>query len=455
MADDSQKESKSIGRNIFAENKSDLFKNKSESKKQEASAASDDGGGRSLGRNIFSEVQRSAEPQKANFGTEDLKIIEKSTRDTVDKKTNSAVAGPKKTKINAIHITRENVTFAQTVFDGVQYKLTNLQVMPIELPQLTEETVLKNNEDPEIVIRRLQIEAIDKVFTRANVPKNDPMIVSSLNGQNIIIKQLYVQNTPTENIDMELPSLMKSPFNESMSRYEYIPLHSDGMNHDILASIVDSSTFFAAQNLFNSSGIECHILDIDKMAIVNLYNESVKPPKGTVSCVIDINNDYSHILIIPSGNEELYIRNIEFTYSAFKKMLQKNRDISVSDTEEMIKTRNFYDYITNAFEAETTENLNQHFSVKKYVRMQLLRELQKTFQYYSQQNQNKIPAKIYITGKGLEMSKFAQFINKNTDIPCEKLDVTSFFNGDVTVLDYAKEKESSAYIAIGLALRYE
>jgi Tfp pilus assembly PilM family ATPase len=453
MTDDSQKESKSIGRNIFAEGKSDLFKNKTESGKKEAPAA--DNSPKSFGRNIFSEAQKAPESFKSASGNEDLKIIEKSKRETTEKKSGTDSSGAKKSKINAIHITKDNVTFAQTIFDGVQYKLTNLQVIPIELPQITEENLLKDKEDPEITVKKLQIEAVDKVFTRANVSKKDPMIVSSLNGPNIIIRQIYVQNTPVENVEMELPRLVKSPFNELISRYEYIPLHSDGMNHDVLASVVESGTFFNALTLFNMSGIECQILDIDKMAIVNLYNESVKPPKGTVSCIIDINNDYSHILIIPSGSEELYIRNIEFTYNAFKKMLQKNRDISSAETEDMIRSRNFYDYITNAFEAETTENLNQHYSVKKYVRMQLLRELQKTFQYYSQQNQNKIPSKIYITGKGLEMNKFAQFINKNTDIPCDKLDVTGFFNGDSTVLDYAAEKESVAYVAIGLALRYE
>ncbi|HQO08857.1 MAG TPA: pilus assembly protein PilM [Clostridiales bacterium] len=454
MSDETKKDTgKSIGRNIFSEGGADIFKSKSEMK---SSAGSEkENSPKSMGRNIFSEVQKSPEPSRTTSGIEDLKIIEKSPRAFSEKKSAAAASGVKTSKINAIHVTKENVSFAQTVFDGIQYRLTNLQVIPIELPQLTEENLLKDKEDPELVIKRLQIEAIDKVFTRASVPKNDPMIVSSLNGPNIILRQLYVQNTPPENIELELPRLIKSPFNEAMSRYEYLLLNSDGMNHDVLASIVDSSTFFSSLNIFNNAGIDCQILDIDKMAIVNLYNESVKPPKGTVSCIIDINNDYSHIMIIPSGNEELYIRNIEFTFSAFKKMLQKNRDISIAETEEMIRTRNFYDYITNAFEAETTENLNQHYSVKKYVRMQLLRELQKTFQYYSQQNQNKIPSKIYITGKALEMCKFAQFINKNTDIPCDKLDVSGFFNGDGTVLEYAKEKESIAYVAIGLALRYE
>jgi len=454
MSDDSQKESKSIGRNIFAEGKSDLFKDKSDKKSNDPASSPAQSGPKSIGRNIFAEVKKPVDSARPSLG-DDLKIIEKSTQDFTDKKSGSSTAGPKKSKINALHVTKENVVFAQTVYDGVQYKLTNLQVVPIEVPQITEENLMKDKEDPDIIIKKLQMEAIDKVFTRAGVLKNDPLIVTSLNGPNIIIRQLFVQNTLPENIETELPSLLKSPFNESLSRYEYITLNSDGMNHNILASIVDSNIFFSTQNLLISSGIECLILDTDKTAIINLYNESVKPPKGIVACIIDIGYDYSHIIIVPNGNEELYIRNIEFTYNAFKKMLKSNRDITMAEAEEMIKNRNFYDYITNAFEAETTENLNQHFSVKKYVRMQLLRELQKTFQYYSQQNQNKIPSKIYITGKALEMSKFAQFINKNTDIPCDKLDITGFFNGDVTVLDYAKEKESSAYVAIGLALRYE
>jgi len=457
MANDSQKESKSIGRNIFAENQGDFFKEKGLKKSQESATQKKDSGPKSIGRNIFSELPQTNNPSPKSDIGEDLKIIEKPGLAAEKERGSSVSAGSgtgKKAKINALHITKENVVFAQTFFDGVRYKLTNLQVIPIELPQITEENVFKDKEDPESVLKRLQFEAIEKVFNRAGVQKNDPLIVSSLNGSNIILRQIYVQNTPVENIEQELPVLLKSPF-DALSRYEYILLNSDGMNHDVLAAITDSNTFYSTQNLFTLAGIECNILDIDKMAIVNLYNESVRPPKGTVSCVIDIGSEYSHILIIPSGNEELYIRNIDFTYNTFKKTLQKNRDITAVEAEEMIRTRNFYDYITNAFEAETTENLNQHFSVKKYVRMQLLRELQKTFQYYAQQNQNKIPSKIYITGKANEMFKFAQFVNKNTDIPCDNLDVAGFFSGDNTVIEYAKEKEGVAYIALGLALRYE
>lgn len=454
MTKDLQKGSKSIGRNIFAESKGDLFKDKSEHKQSESLPKKDDIGSKSIGRNIFSEVGQPSPSQQPVIG-DDLRIIEKSTRDFSEKKSTST-STQNKGRINAIHITRENVVFAQTLYDGVQYKLTNLQVVPIELPQLTEENIFnKDKDNPELIIHKLQLEAIDKVLNRAGVPKNDPLIVSSLNGPNIILKQVYIQNTPPENIEMELPSHVKSPFSQALSRYEYVMLNSDGNNHDVLVSIVDNTVFFATQNILNTAKIECRILDIDKMAIVNLYNESVKPPRGAIACVIDISNDHAHIMIIPSGNEELYIRNIDFNYNTFKKTLQKNRDISLAETEEMIKNRNFYDYITNNFESETTENLNQHYSVKKYIRMQLLRELQKTFQYYSQQNQNKFPSKIYITGKALEMNKFAQFISKNTDIPCDKLDISDLFNGDVTVLDYAKEKESLAYIAIGLALRYE
>ncbi len=455
MANDPSRESKSIGRNIFAENQADFFKNKSEKKSQDNTSKKSDTSPKSIGRNIFSEVPNAQVPpaRPADIG-EDLKIIEKTSKDTSSNKSASVSASSKKSRVNALHLTKDNVVFAQTEYDGINYRLTNLQVIPIEPPQITEDNVFKDKKDPEQLIKEQQIDAIDKVFVRAGVAKNDPLIVTSLNGTNVIVKQLYVQNTPVENIEKELPSIVKSPF-DVMSRYEYILLNSDGMNHDILAAVSDGSTFFSVQGMLTLTGVECKILDIDKMAIVNLYNESVRPPKGTVSCVIDIGMDFSHIMIIPSGSEELYIRNIDFTYNTFKKTLQRNRDISPAETEEMIRDRNFYDYITSAFEQETTENLNQHFSVKKYVRMHLLRELQKTFQYYAQQNQNKIPSKIYITGKALEMNKFAQFINKNTDIPCENLDIAGFFRGDSSVLDYAKEKESVAYVAIGLALRYE
>jgi Tfp pilus assembly PilM family ATPase len=452
MANDSEKESKSIGRNIFSE-RGGSFQQKTE--KTQIPVSSDESSNKSIGRNIFSETGKPKQSDQPRDLGDDLKIIEKRPGGVADTKKESS-SSSSKARVNALHVTQESVVFAQTQYDGSRYRLTNLQVIPIEIPAMSEEEMLaKKEDDRPQTIKRLQYEAVDKVFTRAGVSKKDPLIVSSLNGEKIIVKQSYIQNVPAELIELNLPNYIKSPFGDNTSRYEFLSLNSDGMNHDVLAAIVDNSLFFGTQSFLQTAGIECKILDIDKMAVVNLYHESVKPPFGTISCVIDIGNDVSTILIIPNGKEELYIRNIDFTYNQFRKMLQKNRDISMAETEEMIKNRNFYDYITTAFEAETTENLNQHYGVKKYVIIQLMRELQKTFSYYSQQNQNKTPSKIYVTGRALEMNKFSQFINKNTDIPCEPLDAAGFFLADSGIMEYAKEKESVAYVALGLALRYE
>ncbi|MBN2790435.1 MAG: pilus assembly protein PilM [Candidatus Delongbacteria bacterium] len=450
MTDDPQNESKSLGRNIFAENKPPISEKKVEIKTNEDQQPSES---RSIGRNMFSEPLKEQSSAAGESG--EFEIRESSSLlDKTSKKSKPVKSSGKSKLINALHITDENVVFAQTFYDGANYKLSNLQVVPIELPKLTEENVFKDKEDPIIARKRLQLEAINRVFSNAGVSKNDPHIVSALTGNKIIIKEVFLKNTPEENIEIELPKVLQSPF-DAFSRYEYLKLSSTGTDHRILASIVDSKIFFGYQSFLNSAEVECKILDIDKMALINLYNESVNPPIGTVACIIDIGEDSSNIIIVPNGNEELYIRSIDFTGSQFRKMLQKNRDISSEETEEMLRTRNFYDYITKAFEAETTENLNQHYGVKKYIRMQLLRELQKTFQYYSGQNHNKIPTKIYVTGKAVGMNKFPQFITKNTDIPCEYLDVAGFFEGDGNMIKYANETQDVCYTCLGLALRYE
>ncbi|MDA3839108.1 MAG: pilus assembly protein PilM [Candidatus Delongbacteria bacterium] len=448
MTNDPQNDSKSLGRNIFAENKAPLSTKKEENKKTEEQQPSKE---KSMGRNMFSEPAKDL----AESGNDEFNIIEDTSPNKINtsaKKVSKSLGKSK--EINAIHITDKNIIFAQTFYDGSIYKLINLQVVPIELPKLTEENVFKDKEDPEIAIKRIQLEAIEKVFNRAGVSKNNPLIVSALSGKNIIVKEVFLKNTPEENIELELPSALPSPF-DAFSKYEYEVLSSTGTEHRLLASIVDSKLFFGLQSILITAGVECKILDVDKMALINLYQESVNPPIGTVACIIDIGENSSNIIIVPNGNEELYIRSIDFTNDQFQKMLQKNRDISSEETVKMLKTRNFYDYITKAFESETTENLNQHYPVKKYIRMQLLRELQKTFQYYSGQNHNKIPSKIYITGKAVGMYKFSQFITKNTDISCETLDVAGFFEGDEVVKNYAKETQEASYICLGLALRYE
>ncbi|MCK5760437.1 MAG: pilus assembly protein PilM [Candidatus Delongbacteria bacterium] len=455
MSDDPQNDSKSLGRNIFAENKAPINTRKEEVKKVKEEPPQ----AKSLGRSMFSDPnagQDSIEDKSREFEIIEDKPLSDPEPVKKEKKKKNKKGKPagKSKKINAIHVSNENVIFAQTFYDGFSYKLINLQVVPIELPQLTADNVFKDKEDPEIAIKKLQLQAIDSVFKKAKVSKSDPFIVSVMDGKNIIVKEAFVKNTPEENIEFELPKVLPSPF-DTFSKYEYVTLSTTGTDHRVLASIVDSKVFFGMQSILSAAGVDCEVLDIDKMAMINLYQESVDPSVGSIGCIIDIGEHCSHIIIIPNGNEELYVRNIDFTYNQFKKMLQKNRDISSNETDDMIRTRNFYDYITKAFESETTENLNQHYPVKKYITMQLLRELQKTFQYYSGQNHNKVPTKIYITGKAVNMGKFPQFITKNTDIACEHLDIADFFEGDDTLKIYAKEKLDVAHVCLGLALRYE
>ncbi|MCK4980063.1 MAG: hypothetical protein KAS62_06685, partial [Candidatus Delongbacteria bacterium] len=304
MTEDPQNDSKSLGRNIFAENKAPLNTKKEEVKKVKDEQPSN---AKSLGRSMFSSPDNDQGPAKET--NREFEIIENkplSDEKPVKKeKKKKGKSTGKSKKINAIHISNENVVFAKTFYDGVSYELKNLQVVPIELPQLTEDNVFKDKEDPEIAVKKLQLQAIDRVFKKAGVSKSDPFIVSVMDGKKIIVKEAFVKNTPEENIEFELPKVLPSPF-DTFSKYEYVTLSTTGTDHRLLTSIVDSKVFFAMQNILSTAGVDCEILDIDKMALINLYQESVDPPVGSIGCIIDIGEHCSHIIIIPNGNEELY-----------------------------------------------------------------------------------------------------------------------------------------------------
>ena len=301
MTNDPQNDSKSLGRNIFAENKAPLNTKKEEVKKAEDKPSDT----KSIGRNMFSDPIKSENQAKEKSG--EFNIIEnKSPAAKKPPRKKKGKSSGKSKRINAIHISDNNVVFAQTFYDGLNYKLVNLQVSPIEFGQITEDNVFKTKEDPEIARRKLQLQAIDKVFKRAGVSKNDPMIVTSLDGRDVTVKEVFVKNTPEESIEFELPKLMQSPF-EGFSQYEYIPLTSNGTDHRLLASIADNKAIMRIRSFFHTAGIECEVLDIDKIALINLYQESVDPPIGSIGCIIEIGEDFSHIIIVPNGNEELII----------------------------------------------------------------------------------------------------------------------------------------------------
>ena len=361
----------------------------------------------------------------------------------------------KSKEINALHVNNEYAVLIQTLFDGNAYKVSKLEIIPLELPSVDDAISL----DMSTVLKNAQKQAVIKAITNSGILPSEPF-VSGLGSNKIIIKDLTIEGKETNELQALLSSLINSPWGgEETNIYEYIHLSTveqEGVKkHRILGAVVDSSEFFSTTHFLSDIGINCNILDFDVMAVVNLYMHSIKPKPGEIGCVIDIDTDQSYLIIHSNGEEELYIRNLDFNYEDFKKILSKNRNINLEDADSMIKTKNFYDYLTKAFESETTESLNQHYPVKAYIKNSLLDELQKTIKYYSRQNQNKIPTSIYITGKGTKIKKLAHFLKSAMEFKCEELDVASFFKGSSEHVKTLKENSSTVYKAVGLSLRYE
>ena len=150
MSDDPQNDSKSLGRNIFAENKAPINTRKEEVKKVKEEPPK----AKSLGRSMFSSpnTDQGTVDKSHEFDIIEDKPLSDPEPVKKEKKENKKKGKPtgKSKKINAVHISNENVVFAQTFYDGFSYRLINLQVVPIELPKLTEENVFKDKEDPEI-----------------------------------------------------------------------------------------------------------------------------------------------------------------------------------------------------------------------------------------------------------------------------------------------------------------
>lgn len=380
--------------------------------------------------------------------------IRKKTPDVLKTKEGSS----SKDNIVALHINSEVVAIVQTKFDGINYTIQKVQLTPIVMPEITEENVF-SQDDPEATLYNLQLEAIENCFSSAGISKNSPNIVSSIPGQ-CVLEPLTVKNKTVEEIDDILPDLVQSPVDRMSSKYEYSYLRSttdpNGLiEHKILAAVVEQSAFFQVNGMLNAAEVECNILDLDVMAVVNLYLESVKPSKGMTSCILDIGHDYSSIIIHSNLDGDIYKRNLDFTFKSMTRMLAKNRNIPIIQAEQMLYNTNFYDYMTKAFEMETEENLNKLYPIKDYIKTKLINELQKTFQFYVSKNPTRIPSKIYITGKGAEVKNFLNFLEKTTDINCEVLDVSDFFEGREDLKMILKSNYSKVYKAVGLSLRYE
>ncbi len=406
-----------------------------------------------LGRNLFS-----------NKPTNDLideKNIEEVKERKIDGKKKKIISKPKRTKsskkdVIALHISEKNIVVLVLYFDGMSYTIKDIEIKDLRLPEVTDATVLKDIDvDKELHI--LKVNAINGIFEKLRLSKKDNFIVSSISGKNVVVKQLTVSGEEYENINANLPNLMMTPFGKVITLYEHLLLdviESDtDVKYEILGSAVANDLFVSSINLLEECGIDCNILELDIMSVVNLYTESVLPEAGVANCILDIGDESSNIYIHSNGKEPLFIRNLDFTYNSFRSRLSKNREISIAEADDMINSERFFTFVTKAFENKTTENLNKHYSIKEYINRSLLLELQKTIQFYSRSNEGLLPKSIYITGKGIEINEFAQFITKSMDFRCENMDIHTFLTGDIFLKNIVNDNASIVYKALGLALR--
>ena len=420
------KDSRSIGRNIFAE--------KNEEKLQVDKSITSE----------FLNVNKRAESEK----DEELLIVEES----MSEKNGQMGKIAESQSIVALDVSDDYVVLIETLYHDGSYDLKNLEIEKIEKIQISEDNMFQERTDDDLLAGK--IEAVDRVFAKAGLVKEEIEVVCALKGKNIIVKQVEVRNKEVEEIEAELPNVLPTPFDDPFSKYEYVLLKSKMKNHTVLASVVESKIFFDMQSFLATAQLECRILDLGVMAVINLYLASVKPGKSEIACILDVGKTDSHIIICSAGDEEIYIRNLDFNFDSLVRIVAKNRDITPLEAEEMVKSRNFYDYMTKAYEEETSENLNKLYSVKDYIKRQLMTELQKTFSYYTKKNDFAFPKKIFVTGMGTEIGKFAGFIVKTMDISCEILDVCAPFGGNVSLLETMNEKKGLVYLAAGLSLRY-
>ncbi len=409
-----------------------------------------------LGRNIFSgkHKEKEIDQEKSNITIEKKlsdtkKKAVKRTQDNINTKLS-------KKDVVALHISDKNVVVIVLYFDGISYTIKDIEIVNIELPKITESTDLKDV-DVKKELNILKVHAINATFEKLRLSKKDSFIVSSISGKDVVVKQLTVTSEEYENIEMNLPNLMMTPFGKQLTIYEHILLGTteteSDVQYEILGSAVANELFTNIMDVLEDCEIDCNILELDLMSIVNLYLESVLPEKNTINCILDIGEEASNIYIHSNGEESLFIRNLDFTYNAFRTRLSKNRDFSLAEADELLKNERFFTFTTKTFESKTTENLNKHFPIKEYINRSLLLELQKTIQFYSRSNNGLLPKSIYVTGKGAEINQFAQFIIKSTDIRCENMNISTFLTGDVFLKNIINDNASIVYKALGLALR--
>jgi type IV pilus assembly protein PilM len=231
------------------------------------------------------------------------------------------------------------------------------------------------------------------------------LAVCSICGPQVAVRDFRFPLLPSEEIEQAvmLEATQSCPFNvgDGAVDYQIIPV-SDNETSGVLIAATNAIIRNKTQ-LLKEASLDCVLLDIDGLALLNCFNLCEKRDAGRPTSVLNVGCSHTNLAII-GNNDWPFIRDVAYAGNQIIKEIADENNIPA----ETVKKALFGD--------SPNAQLEFHGSLEKAC-WKLTADVTKTLRYYTAQEKTILADKIYVCG-GFALAKgFVEILN--SQLPAE------------------------------------
>jgi len=336
-----------------------------------------------------------------------------------------------------LDIGSSSVKMAYVKSAGIENRLKKFGVYPLPADSIV---------DGAIMDHAAVVEGIQGVMQSLKIREKNVAI--SLSGHSVIIKKVQLATTTAEELEESIQWEVEQyiPFDIKDVKIDFHvigPLKDDPTKMDVLLVAAKTDLINDYISVVKEAGLIPRIVDIDSLAIGNVFESTHPVSDEQVPMVVNIGASFMNINVLHAG-VPLFTRDVPMGGGMYTSEIQKQMAVSYELAEEY-----------KIGKKDPGDRLDKLDEIMKVVSNLLATEAQRSYNFFSATYPDRVVTKVYLTGGAAKSAFLKEILAEKIGVGVEIFDAIQGMAVDEKAVDSStiSKFNTSATVSIGLALR--
>ena len=252
-------------------------------------------------------------------------------------------------------------------------------------------------------LRRINtVRAIHECLEAAGVKTR--LAVCGVSGPEVVVRDFRFPSLPQEEIEgaVTLEAAQVCPFNTGDSAVDWQSIANDGEGVAGILVAATNSLIRRKVQLAKEASLDCVLMDVDGLAMLNCFSEFEKTEPGETVAVLNIGSSYTTLAIM-GDNRWPFIRDITYAGDDIVKQIADENNMSADAVKKIL--------FADSMEVQT----KLHDSLEKACK-KLIVDVTETSRYYKTQEKTAAFEKLFVCGGFALVKGFVELLSSQLPV---------------------------------------